>query len=489
MAAVEATVRELDAEGKQTLLVFNKIDAVPDPMVVEETVRRYPGSVAISARTGEGMDSFIGELEYRLSAWRMRVEFRISTSESATLAELHRIGHVLSVRYEGDDALVIAHVPPRQRPLRRLRSRDGRLARTVDGNRRIACVRERALIRHPHVRFLPRVVFSSNPFVHACARHAGNRLQAHAQRQELDLSGPWKFVRHDVAPDAPFEKWGSVMLPHTWNALDGQNGKAVDPDQPTGYYRGPGWYARTIEIPESWAGRRIFVKFDAASLVADVFLNGRRLGEHRGGFGAFVFEITDCAKPGGENVLRVKVSNAPVEDVAPLSGDFTICGGLYRPVHVFSTDATCIAPTDHGSSGVFLSQKEVTPARARVQADVMLSSREADDVEVVAELLDAAGKVVQTASVPAHVASGAKENDFTKATISLEIAAPHLWNGRTNPYLYHVRVKLRRDGRDIDEVTQPLGLRTVADHGGRGLSPQRSALSRSRRELPPGVDE
>jgi GTP-binding protein HflX len=112
MAAVEATVRELDAEGKQTLLVFNKIDAVPDPAVVEETVRRYPGSVAISARTGEGMESFIGELEYRLSAWRMRVEFRIPTSESALLAELHRIGHVLSVRYEGDDALVTAHVPP-----------------------------------------------------------------------------------------------------------------------------------------------------------------------------------------------------------------------------------------------------------------------------------------------------------------------------------------------------------------------------------------
>jgi beta-galactosidase len=296
----------------------------------------------------------------------------------------------------------------------------------------------------------------------------GIAFEAHAQRQELDLSGPWKFVRHDAALNAPFEKWASVTIPHTWNAFDGQNGKAADPDQPAGYYRGPGWYARTIEIPGNWAGRRIFLKFDAASLVAEVFLNGQRLGEHRGGFGAFVFEITGIAKPGGENVLRVKVSNAPVEDVAPLSGDFTICGGLYRPVHVFSTDATCIAPTDHGSSGVFLSQKEVTPARARVQADVMLSSREADAVEVVAELVDATGNVVQTASVPARVTPSSKKDEFTKATVPLEIAAPHLWNGRADPYLYHVRVKLRRDGRDIDEVTQPLGLRTVritADEG------------------------
>ncbi|HEY8902014.1 MAG TPA: GTPase HflX [Chthoniobacterales bacterium] len=112
MAAVNATIRELNAEGKQTLLVFNKIDAVADPAIVWQTLSHHPGSVGISARTGEGMDTLIEELTLRLSAWRMRVEFHVPNSESAALAELHRIGHVLSVRYEDDLAIVTAHVPP-----------------------------------------------------------------------------------------------------------------------------------------------------------------------------------------------------------------------------------------------------------------------------------------------------------------------------------------------------------------------------------------
>ena len=112
MEAVNVTIKELEAHGKQTLLVFNKIDAVADPAVVWQTLQHHPGSVAVSARTGEGIETLIDELEFRLTAWRLRVEFHIPNSESATLAELHRIGHVLDLRYEGDMAIVTAHVPP-----------------------------------------------------------------------------------------------------------------------------------------------------------------------------------------------------------------------------------------------------------------------------------------------------------------------------------------------------------------------------------------
>ena len=112
MHAVEATVAELGAEQKQTMIVFNKIDAIPDPEIVRSQLHRFPGSVAISARTGEGMATFFEELELRLSAWRMRVEFRIPIVESALLAEMHRVGHVLSTTYEDDIAVVVAHIPP-----------------------------------------------------------------------------------------------------------------------------------------------------------------------------------------------------------------------------------------------------------------------------------------------------------------------------------------------------------------------------------------
>jgi GTP-binding protein HflX len=112
MAAVEETIAELGAHGKQTVIVFNKIDTLADPRIVESQISRFPGSVAISARTGEGMEAFFQELEVRLAAWRLRATYRIPNGESALLAEIHRVGHVLAVTYENDDALVVAHVPP-----------------------------------------------------------------------------------------------------------------------------------------------------------------------------------------------------------------------------------------------------------------------------------------------------------------------------------------------------------------------------------------
>lgn len=116
MAAVEEALGELDAQGKQTILVFNKIDLVPDPEIVANQLARYPGSVAVSVKTGEGMATLIQELEHRLAAWRLRAEYRIPAAEAALLAEIHRVGHVLDLRYDGDTAILNAHVPPEIRP-------------------------------------------------------------------------------------------------------------------------------------------------------------------------------------------------------------------------------------------------------------------------------------------------------------------------------------------------------------------------------------
>jgi GTP-binding protein HflX len=112
MEAVDKVTKELDAYGKQTLIVFNKIDNLPDRELAETYVKRFSGSVAISARTGEGVNSLVQALQDALSSWRLRLHFRIPTKESALLAEIHRIGHVLELRYEGNDAVIVAHVPP-----------------------------------------------------------------------------------------------------------------------------------------------------------------------------------------------------------------------------------------------------------------------------------------------------------------------------------------------------------------------------------------
>src|SRR5881392_2467984 len=111
MAAVDGVIKELNAFGKQTLVVFNKNDLLENPELALVYRRRFPQSVAISAKTGQGIDQFVEALQAALGAWRLRSHFRVPLSESNLIAELHRIGHVLTVQYEGENALVTAHVP------------------------------------------------------------------------------------------------------------------------------------------------------------------------------------------------------------------------------------------------------------------------------------------------------------------------------------------------------------------------------------------
>src|SRR5688572_26119394 len=155
------------------------------------------------------------------------------------------------------------------------------------------------------------------------------------------LNEQWKFVRSDDLSDdaalaAAATDWQTVTLPHTWNAVD-----AASVDLPGSYDRGVGWYRLELAAPS--AGARHWLEIGAASLVADVWLNGRKLGQHKGGFTAFRFDVTDTLVPGVANVLLVKVDNSAPRDeddltaIAPLGGDFNVSGGLYRHVALIST--------------------------------------------------------------------------------------------------------------------------------------------------------
>ncbi|HEY1718827.1 MAG TPA: beta galactosidase jelly roll domain-containing protein, partial [Verrucomicrobiae bacterium] len=152
-------------------------------------------------------------------------------------------------------------------------------------------------------------------------------------RENTLLDSDWKFQLGDFttlsgqAVSPADVNWidsnmQTVSIPHNWGWEQAQAGK--------NYYRGPGWYRRELDVaPET--GKRYFLRFEAASLVADVYLNGKLLGEHRGGFGAFCFEITRQLSASGTNLLAVRVDNTKFPDIAPLSGDFSVYGGLYRP--------------------------------------------------------------------------------------------------------------------------------------------------------------
>ncbi|MGC3988843.1 MAG: hypothetical protein QM796_03995, partial [Chthoniobacteraceae bacterium] len=145
-----------------------------------------------------------------------------------------------------------------------------------------------------------------------------------ADRETVPLLSDWKFVKQDAGVQAPVDQWEAVTVPHTWNALDGQLGKIRNPTDPNGYYRGACWYERALKVPTDWQGKRVFIRFEAAALVARVYLNGELLGEHRGGFTAFCYELTSHLKYGATNELRVQVDNSHQEDIPPLSGDFNV---------------------------------------------------------------------------------------------------------------------------------------------------------------------
>jgi len=274
-----------------------------------------------------------------------------------------------------------------------------------------------------------------------------------AAREDTRLDSGWKFQLADpanaAAADFDAAGWETVSLPHNWGWQAAQVGKPN--------FRGPGWYRRALEVaPES--GKRYFIRFGAASLVAAVYLNGKLLGEHRGGFGAFCFEITKQLSASGTNLLAVRVDNSKAPDIAPLAGDFSVYGGLYRPVHLIVTGEANISPTDHGSPGVAWLQTSVTKKQAVLDVTVQISNGlpKKQPLKLVTSVIDAAGRTVAVGEQAVTLARSETAPYFLRITVP----QPHLWNGRKDPYLYRAVVDLQTtNGVVVDSVTQPLGLR------------------------------
>ncbi|WP_284615022.1 glycoside hydrolase family 2 protein [Aquabacterium humicola] len=290
---------------------------------------------------------------------------------------------------------------------------------------------------------------------------------ASAMRTTTLLDGPWRFQRADSAgaaePAFDDTAWQRVTLPHTWNAPDGEVGGA--------YHRGAGWYRRIIDRPAgATPGRRQFLEFDGATLAADVWVNGRLAGRHEGGYARFRFDITPLLKA-GRNVLAVRVDNSPLPHVAPLGGDFTVFGGLVRPVRLVETDSAHIELLDHGSPGVKVDTEALVAAAARLSVQVDLRNHgAAAERELLLTLRDGEGQVVLRHRQPVQLAATAAQ----RASVLLHVPKPRLWQGVHDPHLYRLQVELL-DGRRVgDSVQLPLGLRRF------DVDPQRGFLLNGR---------
>ena len=225
-----------------------------------------------------------------------------------------------------------------------------------------------------------------------------------------------------------------VALPHTWNALDGQDGG-------NDYRRGTCVYEKTFPRPEFSADERVYLEFQGANASATVELNGQTVGTHDGGYSTFRWDVTDFLQD--ENQLTVHVDNSVNDQVYPQKADFTFYGGIYRDVLLLIVNKDHFDLDYFGGPGL-----KVTPTvegkdgRVRVEA-----FHNAGNARVKVKLLDADGSAVA---------------EGEGADLTLTIPGVCLWDGVKDPYLYTCQATLEVGGRDVDQVSARFGVRTFS---------------------------
>ncbi|MDR0954863.1 MAG: DUF4982 domain-containing protein [Rikenellaceae bacterium] len=273
-----------------------------------------------------------------------------------------------------------------------------------------------------------------------------------AGREVVSLNNNWQFsLSNDLLSRA------TVDLPHTWNG-DAINLRALN-------QRGLGNYIKDIRIPAEWSEKQIYIRFYGVNSEANLFVNGNFVGEHKGGYTAFAFNITPFLKPGESNNLWVRVNNSPQLDYMPINSDFNIYGGIYREVELIAVDPVHFSLDDFGSDGIQLQQTKITDQQARVDALVRLSGSRNGNFTVTVDVTDP-----ETDSVLLSVAEQVKIDKGTGAgRLAVTIPSPRLWQGVFDPYRYEFRLKLKEGANVLDSLAVPMGLRYFEVHPQNGF--------------------
>ena len=276
------------------------------------------------------------------------------------------------------------------------------------------------------------------------------------QRVVYTINDGWKFTK-----GSPFEaqltgcddsSWETVNIPHTWNDKDAD-------DETPGFYRGPVWYRKQLFIDKSQEGRQAVIYFEGANQEVRFYLNGQFVGEHKGGYTRFCFDITSHLRYGQENLFAIYVNNVYNPNIPPLSADFTFFGGIYRDVYLQFMNPVHIATNDYASSGVYIRTPEVNNSAASVEITTLLTNNTLQPAEIRVEnvICDADGREVKKTHAEVKLASGETKTDISK---KIKIDSPRLWD-IDDPYRYMVYTRIldKKKGALLDEVVNPLGLR------------------------------
>ncbi len=267
-------------------------------------------------------------------------------------------------------------------------------------------------------------------------------------RKIINFNRKWAFSKQaDCPPSSMPDKWDFVNLPHTWNAIDGQDGE-------NDYYRGKCFYVKELDREELCQADRYYLEFKGANSSAEVFINGKSVAKHDGGYSTWRFDITDELTD--KAIIAVSVDNSENDTVYPQMADFTFYGGLYRDVNIIAVNNSHFDLDYYGAPGIAVTPT-VNGNNADVKVDVFLTNAKKEQ-EIVCRIYDADKNLIAKAN------ENTDENEF-----NFTIENVHLWNGLKDPYLYTAEVLLCENGEILDNVSARFGCRYFEIDAQRGF--------------------
>lgn len=267
---------------------------------------------------------------------------------------------------------------------------------------------------------------------------ASAQLSQGALRTRYSLNDAWRFSQVYV----PNDKAQMVDLPHTWSKAECQYTTAQ--------------YVRQLHVPYTLRGKRLFLRFGGAMSVTNVLVNGKYVGEHKGSYTSFTFEITDKVRYGEDNTITVVVSNNLRSDLLPISTEHNLYGGIYRDVELLVTNKNIISPTFYSSDGVFVQQREVTAEQASGVVTLYLSAVDEGAHQITVRFIAPDGY-----EVARYTTKAGKTDKLTPIEIPYQIDYPDLWSP-DSPTLYRVEAIVGNPDRPSDKVGCNIGFRDIA---------------------------
>ena len=258
-------------------------------------------------------------------------------------------------------------------------------------------------------------------------------------RKVYNFNTKWAFSKEATeAPKVMPEKWYWVSLPHTWNDIDGQDGG-------NDLYRGTSFYAKELEKIDLPKADKYYLELNGANSSATVYVNGKKLASHEGGYSTWRVNITDVLED--KNLFVVEVDNSQNDRVYPQNADFTFYGGLYRDVNIIAVNNSHFDLEYYGGPGIKVTP-EVVDKSANVEVEVFTTNT-LDTQKLNYILKDREGNIIAQ-----------KETSASETKVTFEIENVHLWHGKKDPYLYSAEVYLKQDDEVLDNVSTRFGCRT-----------------------------